>query len=346
MEAAPCPQTVVHAAAPIRICDIGGWTDTWFAGHGKVFNIGVSPCVEVEIRAYPIGTLADRVVLDVVDYQDRYAFAPDALPARHPLLEAVVSGANLPGDVSIEISIRSGVPAGSSTGTSAAVSVALLGALHALTPGRVGPYEVAMAAHRIETGTLGIESGVQDQICAAFGGVNYIEVSPYPAATVTPLPLSARTWSELDARLILVLFGRTHVSSEIHERVIDRVIARPAESERLFGALRRAAEDAWDAVLAADFPALGAAMRRNTDAQASLHPDLVGTEARTVIGAATAVGALGWKVNGAGGDGGSITLLCGKEARTRRDLMQALGAADSELRVIPTSLCRHGLRVW
>ncbi len=344
LDTAP-PKRVVHAAAPIRICDNGGWTDTWFAGHGKVFNIGVSPCVEVGLKTYPVGTLADRVVLDVADYQDRYAFAPGALPARHPLLEAVVDGANLPGDVSIEISIRSGVPAGSSTGTSAAVSVALLGALDALTPGRLGPYEVAMAAHRIETETLGIESGVQDQICAAFGGVNYIEVAPYPEAVVTPLALSAHAWAELDARLMLVLFGRTHVSSEIHEHVIDRVTARPAESERLFGALRRAAEEARDAVVAADFPALGAAMRRNTDAQARLHPDLVGTEARTVIDIATAHGALGWKVNGAGGDGGSITLLCGTGAGPRHDLTQALGAADPEYRVIPTSLCRSGLRV-
>lgn len=346
MEDAACPQRVVRATAPIRICDNGGWTDTWFAGHGRVFNIAVSPCVEVELKAYPVGTLEDRVVLDVVDYEDRYAFAPSALPARHPLLEAVVDGARLPGDASIEISVRSGVPAGSSTGTSAAVTVALLGALDALTPGRLGPYEVAMAAHRIETEILGIESGVQDQICAAFGGVNYMEVSPYPEARVTPLPLSAHTRTELDARLILVLFGRTHVSSDIHEDVIDRVTARPAESERLFGALRKAAEDARDAVLAADFPALGAAMRRNTDAQACLHPDLVGTEARIVIDAASAHGVLGWKVNGAGGDGGNITLLCGTDARPRRDLAQALPAADPGCRVIPTSLCTSGLRVW
>jgi len=43
------PLRVVNSAAPIRICDIGGWTDTWFAGHGKNFNIGVYPYVEVQI---------------------------------------------------------------------------------------------------------------------------------------------------------------------------------------------------------------------------------------------------------------------------------------------------------
>jgi len=33
----------VSAVAPIRICDIGGWTDTWFARRGTIFNIAVYP---------------------------------------------------------------------------------------------------------------------------------------------------------------------------------------------------------------------------------------------------------------------------------------------------------------
>ena len=40
----------MNAVAPIRICDIGGWTDTWFAGFGAVFNIAVYPYVEVQIQ--------------------------------------------------------------------------------------------------------------------------------------------------------------------------------------------------------------------------------------------------------------------------------------------------------
>lgn len=32
---------MVRSRAPVRICDIGGWTDTHFAGHGAVLNIAV-----------------------------------------------------------------------------------------------------------------------------------------------------------------------------------------------------------------------------------------------------------------------------------------------------------------
>ena len=41
------PNFVMNSVAPIRICDNGGWTDTWFAGHGEVFNIGGTEAVDV-----------------------------------------------------------------------------------------------------------------------------------------------------------------------------------------------------------------------------------------------------------------------------------------------------------
>ncbi len=37
------PLRIVNSVAPIRICDNGGWTDTWFAEHGKIFSIAAYP---------------------------------------------------------------------------------------------------------------------------------------------------------------------------------------------------------------------------------------------------------------------------------------------------------------
>src|SRR5579862_6853854 len=139
------PVRIVNAAAPIRICDNGGWTDTWFAGPGKVFNIGVEPFVEVQVRVHAIGALPDRVVLDVENYGERYAFGPGRLPDHHPLLEAAVDDVGLPADVAVEIHMHSDAPPGGSTGTSAAATVALIGALDALTPGRMTRHEIASA---------------------------------------------------------------------------------------------------------------------------------------------------------------------------------------------------------
>ncbi len=331
--------------APIRICDNGGWTDTWFAGHGKVFNIGVSPYVEVQLKVLPIGALPARVVLDAENYGDRYAFEPPALPDRHPLLEAVIDELGLPDNMSLEIGVFSEAPAGCSTGTSAAAAVALIGALDSLSPGRMAQHQVAATAHRIEVERLGMQSGIQDQLCAAYGGINFIEMSTYPHASLSQLALSDAVWWELERRLVLLFLGRPHLSSEVHDRVIAG-LAQEGERSPLLEELRCAAERARDAVLAADFCALGRAMTENTDAQSRLHPDLVGPQARAAIDVARASGALGWKVNGAGGEGGSIAILCGPDRRAKRGLLVALRQLDPLFRIIPTHLARYGLRVW
>jgi D-glycero-alpha-D-manno-heptose-7-phosphate kinase len=110
--------------------------------------------------------------------------------------------------------------------------------------------------------------------------------------------------------------------------------------------LRTTAPRSRDALYAGDFPALGAAMIANTEAQARLHPALVGTEAQRAIAIAREHGALGWKVNGAGGEGGSLTLLCDESSPRKRALLRAIEDADPAFRHIPIYLSRQGLRVW
>ena len=87
-------------------------------------------------------------------------------------------------------------------------------------------------------------------------------------------------------------------------------------------------------------------MTRNTDVQRTLHPSLVGDRAQALIDVASARGVLGWKVNGAGGEGGSVTLLCGADMTSTRRLLRALPEIDPSFRVVPTTLSRAGLCVW
>ena len=87
-------------------------------------------------------------------------------------------------------------------------------------------------------------------------------------------------------------------------------------------------------------------MRDNTDAQAELHPDLVHDDAWGVIEIARAHGAAGWKVNGAGGDGGSITVLASAEPGAKRALVRAITRNRPGAMPIPIAISRDGLRVW
>ena len=119
-------------------------------------------------------------------------------------------------------------------------------------------------------------------------------------------------------------------------------LARSAQLE----ALRAAAERARDALLAGDLSALGSAMRDNTMTQAELHPELVHDDAWRVIEIAGAHRAAGRKVNGAGGDAGSITLLASDEPGANRAPVRAIVADNPRLVQIPIVISRGGLRVW
>ena len=340
------PLRVINSVAPIRICDNGGWTDTWFAEYGAIFNIGVYPYAEAQLKVLRRDEVDDRIVIHAENYGERFPVQPGNREwNHHPLLAAAVEYMDVPDDVAFEVAIYSEAPAGASTGTSAAVTVALIGSLDMLTPGRMTPYEVAQTAQKIETEMLAQQCGIQDQLCSAFGGINYIEMYQYPQASVSQLHVPDTTWWELEKRLVLVFLGKAHSSSDVHETVIADLEGATPDSPKLEN-LRQTAAKSRDAVYAGDFASLGRAMIENTEAQTRLHPALVGAEAQQLIELAQAHGALGWKVNGAGGDGGSLTLLMGAESAQKRRLIRDLAGTNSHFQHIPIYLSRYGLRVW
>lgn len=343
---AALPERVIHAIAPIRVCDNGGWTDTWFAGRGKVLSIAVSPCVEVQISVHRGAPQRRRITINAENYGERYTIAePNGVYDKHPLIEAAMDYSSIPEDVSIEVAIFSECPPGCSTGTSAAVSVALLAALDTLTPGRMTPYQTAMAAFHVETRLLGQQCGIQDQIASAHGGINFIDMHQYPHASVSRIHIPEPLWWELESRLVLIYVGSSHSSSRVHQMVIRALEGAGMDSPEL-EVLRRCAEQAKEALYAGDLRELGRSMERNTAAQGDLHPGLVGPHHRAVIGIAREFGAWGWKVNGAGGDGGSVTLLSPPDRTRRREMVRAILAACSAYRHIPALLSPHGVRVW
>jgi D-glycero-alpha-D-manno-heptose-7-phosphate kinase len=340
------PFRIINSVAPIRICDNGGWTDTWFAGHGKIFNIGVYPYAEVQVEVFPPGDKEERIVINAENFGERYAMHPET-PGwdRHPLIEAAIRRMGIPDDFRFEVTIFSEAPGGASTGTSAAVTVALIGALDRLTPGRLTLHEAAYTAHSVETDMLGLQCGIQDQLCSAYGGINYIEMFRYPRATVSPIQVPNSVWWELERRLALVYLGKSHSSSKVHESVIRELEYLGPECRQLED-LRRTAERSRDSVYDGDFEALGRAMIENTDAQERLHSELVSADARRVIEIARSHGAVGWKVNGAGGEGGSVTLLCGPLSTAKRAMIREIEQDNPSFKAIPIYLSRYGLRTW
>ena len=340
------PSRIINAAAPIRICDNGGWTDTWFAKYGKIFNIGVYPYAEVQIEVFPARDQPSRIIIHAENYGERYTLDPQKEGwDRHPLLEAAIERMKVPDDVAIQATIYSEAPSGASTGTSAAVTVALIGALDRLTSGRLTPHEVAYTAQSVEVDMLHQQCGIQDQLCSAFGGINFIEMFDYPYASVSQLQIANDIWWELERRLVLIYLGKSHSSSTVHEKVIRDLEDAGPDDARL-NVLRGTAVPSRNAVYAGDFAALGQAMMANTEAQRNLHPDLISRDAQQVIDIAKAHGALGWKVNGAGGEGGTVTILTGSRSPIKRTMIREIEAENKLFSNIPIYLSRCGLRIW
>ena len=81
-----------------------------------------------------------------------------------------------------------------------------MGALDRLTQGHLTAHEVAYTAQAIETEMLKLQCGIQDQLCSAFGGLNYIEMFDYPRAAVSQIQIPNALWWELERRLVLIYF--------------------------------------------------------------------------------------------------------------------------------------------
>jgi D-glycero-alpha-D-manno-heptose-7-phosphate kinase len=338
---------MIHARAPLRVNDIGGWTDTWFAREGWVLNMAVVPPVEVQIKVFENKEKRKkRVLLHTENYGESFWINPDR-PASspHPFLQYIIARLALPEHLKLEVNLFSPVPAGISTGTSAAVCVALLGALSLLKHGRVVLKDIISLAHRVETEDLKQQSGVQDQICAAYGGVCFIHMYRYPQARVEKMVLEPNVWEELDRRLCLVYLGSPHLSSALHERVIAR-LERGGPEWKTLERMKQLPALAKTALLDADLEALGAVMVENTECQRALYRELVSPGADAIASLAKKYKASGWKVNGAGGRGGSITILASPDDGLKRRMLGEMVALGRGIRPLPASLSPNGLEAW
>jgi D-glycero-alpha-D-manno-heptose-7-phosphate kinase len=325
--------------APVRIADLGGWTDTWFASHGIVSNVAVSPGVEVRIQRDQAHQLPPNhirlcsldseliVSRDTASWDDRFL--------------AALFGPVAPDGISL--TIASGVPAGSGLGTSASVAVAVLAALDVLAGRPIDQLELAHRAHQREVSS-GRQSGVQDHGAAALGGVRRWRIA-YPDFSWSDPVTDPSVLASLNERLLVVYLGAPHVSSEIHEMVIRELESSASlnnEDDRM-EPLRAAAAMGHGALENGDFATYGKAMVACHEGQRRLHSGLVSDLADHVVSAVALAGAVGWKVNGAGGEGGTLTILS-RDVQNSAELAHVVGKINGA-EVLGLQLDLLGVRV-
>ena len=335
------PHHTITAHAPVRICDLGGWTDTWFAGHGRICSLAVAPGVTVQITTTPSSDSA-TITVEAVNYGQTLRY-PDQLDA-HPLLRAAIAEIPPPPGYHVHIRVAAQLPPGCATGTSAAVAVALLAALSACHGVASDSTTLARRAHQLETDRLGLQSGIQDQIGAAYGGCNDITMTAYPTATVSQIALTDNTIAQLNQQMVLLYLGKPHISSAIHQQVIARFQATPI-AQQLLEPLRHIAYAGSTALAQGNLVEYGLYMQKNTEAQRALHPMLISADVDAIIVLAQQYGALGWKVNGAGGDGGSLVVLCNDNLSQRDTFVANVQQQLPHVQAIPIHYSPTGVHV-
>lgn len=326
---------LVRARAPVRICDLGGWSDTRVAGAGAVVSLCISHYAHVTVEISP------RQALTIVSLDDEASDSIEALRRQQyqgvlDLARAALKRVGL--HRGVRVLARTDVPPGAGLGAAASLGVALVGALCAFIGPRALPGDVAELAHSVETEEMGFECGVQDHHASARGGANLLEVD-YPRARVHSIPLSVAVRCELESRLLLVHGRPAGISSDLHRKVFGE---RPVgELRSLFERLAECAVLGKEALLEGDVGAFGDAMNANWTLQRQLHPDVAPADFQELESVLRRAGAIAFKGNGAGG-GGSATVLCGADNQhlVARQI-EALGVRWS-----PVRLDQSGLRVW
>lgn len=296
---------VVYSRAPVRICDIGGWTDTWFYPRGAVFNIAVDLFNYIRVSINSQNFI--RVYSENLEIHTDFNIDNIVYDGKLDLLKAVIKVMGI--NKGIDVNIRSDVPPGCGTGTSASVAVALITALANFQGEQKDSAEIASLAHQIETDELKLESGVQDQYAAAYGGINFMEID-YPSVKITPINISKSRIYEYENQLMLVYFG-SRSSSEIHEAVIEKFKQKDEKVIKAFDTIKNCALEMRNSSKLT-MEEIGEILNTNWEAQKQLHPLMTNKSIENAEKIARNKGALGFKCNGAGG-GGSATVLANPE---------------------------------
>ena len=115
----------------------------------------------------------------------------------------------------LEISHLSDLPSQTGIGSSSSFIVGLLNALYTLKNTDTSKKELAEQAIYIERKLLAESGGVQDQIWAAYGGMNSIHINKDGSVEVKKLPISETLVKEVFNRSIMIHTGKTRRSYKI-----------------------------------------------------------------------------------------------------------------------------------
>jgi D-glycero-alpha-D-manno-heptose-7-phosphate kinase len=309
---------MIIARTPFRISFLGGGTDYpgWYRKHGgAVLGTTIDKYGYITCRYLPP---FHEHRISVVYSKIECCNTVDEI--QHPAAREVLRYLKL--DRGIEIHHDADLPARSGMGSSSAFTVGLLHAIHALQGRIMGKQQLALEGIHLEQEILKEAVGSQDQVHAAYGGLNHVLFHPNGEISVKPLTLAPPRLAEFGSHLMLFYTGIKRTASTVAETFINGIEDRKRQLR-----IMKDLVDEGVTILNSDYDirSFGGLLHEAWQAKCALSTTVSNDEVNSLYTRARGAGAIGGKLTGAGG-GGFLLLFVEphKHEQVRRELCELI----------------------
>jgi D-glycero-alpha-D-manno-heptose-7-phosphate kinase len=335
----------IETSVPCRV-DMGGTLDlaTFYnpLRHQLpcTFNIAINLRTKIRLQPYRTGF----VKISSRGFQDA-EYPANRAPFNHPLglMFAVATYFKADG---VHIDINSASPPRSALGGSSAAAVALVAAFLAVrqkTPLTAGTRKkIALLAHAIEESVASVPCGRQDQLAAAFGGVNAWLWRPDlngPGFKRKSL-FRKRYLTKFERHLLVAYGGVPHESKNINGQWVQQFIS--GQKRDLWQEILQCTKMFIDAVGRKNYKDAAAAMNTETDHRRKMTPEVLDAMGEKLVDTAVEINC-GARFTGAGGGGCIWALGAVDDIDRLKPLWQRLLAERREARLLDTGIDSAGL---
>ena len=289
--------SIVMCRAPFRISFFGGGSDypEWYRHEGgAVLSTAIDKYIYISCRYLPpfLGT-KHRVVWRYVEQVDSIA------EILHPAVREGLRYLDFDDTLGIELHYQGDLPSRSGMGSSSTFVVALLQALARLRGIEADHQRLAEMAIELEQVRMKETVGSQDQVAAAFGGLNVIKFHRDGRFDVHPIRLGAQRERDLLANLMLFFPGRSRFSSDAAISVTQNLTKRSNSVRRMVAMV----EEGVEILRRGDLLDFGLLLHEAWEMKRGLSDQVSSHEIDDLYDRARRVGAVGGKLLGAGGTG-------------------------------------------
>ena len=329
---------IIETSAPTRVDLAGGTIDIpplyLFHEGAATVNFAVDLLAKCRIETRD----DDRIILRSIDRGVCFETTLDKISElkNEPRLELLAKLVYFfRPETGFEMITESEAPAGAGLAGSSTLNIACVGALNKLVGDRFDPDRFIQIAAAVECQVIKVPTGYQDYYSAQFGGVSAIHFGPdgmrREALDVDQKPLHER--------IAVCYTGEPRNSGTNNWEITKRHIDGDPELFDLFEGIRDTSLQMRQALLTADWDAVGETLRISHPQRKKLSPNITTTHMDQIIDAALANGAIAPKVCGAGG-GGCMAFFC--EEGRKADVEAAI-AAQPGVEVLDWNLSMDGL---